>query len=72
MRDINSVIETLGHPSQGCENNNMSDMVFNLTATIDYEKSDQIKNLDVSGISEVTIRNKTRKIKQKVGGEISG
>ena len=45
---------------------------INLAVTTNHEKVSLVKISEASGISTVTIRDRTKEIKQKVGGEISG
>ncbi|MBT8242402.1 MAG: transcription factor TFIIB [Nitrosopumilus sp.] len=50
----------------------MAAAAINLAAVMNEEKITQIKISDASGISAVTIRDRTKEIKQKIGGEING
>jgi len=50
----------------------MAAAAINLAAIMNNEKTTQIKISNVSGISAVTIRNRTKEIKEKIGGEING
>ena len=44
----------------------------NLAAVMNHEKVTQLKISEASGISAVTIRDRTKEIKKKLGGEING
>ncbi|HEY5735976.1 MAG TPA: transcription factor TFIIB [Nitrosopumilus sp.] len=46
--------------------------VINLASLMNKEKVTQLKIAEVSGISAVTIRNRTNEIREKLGGEIDG
>lgn len=50
----------------------MAAAAVNLAAIINHEKVSQVKISEASGISTVTIRDRAKEIKEKVGGEISG
>jgi transcription initiation factor TFIIB len=43
-----------------------------LAALVNIEKVSQLKISKVSGISAVTIRDRTKEIRNKIGGEING
>ena len=45
---------------------------INLASTINKEKTSQIQISKISGISTVTIRDRVKEIKKKIGGEING
>ena len=44
----------------------------NLAAVMNHEKVTQLKISEASGISAVTIRDRTKEIKKELGGEING
>ena len=50
----------------------MAAAAVHLACAISKEKVSQLKISEISGISAVTIRDRTKEIKQKIGGEISG
>lgn len=50
----------------------MTAAAIHLACAINNEKISQLKISEVSGISAVTIRDRTKEIKKKVGGEING
>jgi transcription initiation factor TFIIB len=50
----------------------MAASAINLAATMNNEKVTQLKISEASGISAVTIRDRTKEIKEKIGGEING
>jgi len=50
----------------------MAAAAINLAVAIKDEKVSQVKISEASGISTVTIRDRTKEIKEKIGGEISG
>ncbi|MCA9828021.1 MAG: transcription factor TFIIB [Nitrosopumilus sp.] len=50
----------------------MAAAAVNLAATINHEKTSQVKISEASGISTVTIRDRTKEIREKIGGEIIG
>jgi len=50
----------------------MAAAVINLAALMNHEKVTQMKISKASGISAVTIRDRTKEIKEKIGGEING
>lgn len=50
----------------------MAAAAIHLACAINKEKVSQLKIAAVSGISAVTIRDRTKEIKQKIGGEING
>ena len=50
----------------------MAASAINLAATMNNEKITQLKISKASGISAVTIRDRTKEIKEKIGGEING
>ena len=50
----------------------MAAAVINLAALMNHEKITQLKISEASGISAVTIRDRTKEIKEKIGGEING
>lgn len=50
----------------------MAAAAVNLASVMNHEKITQLKISEVSGISAVTIRDRTKEIKEKIGGEING
>jgi len=50
----------------------MAAAAVNLAAVMNHEKITQLKISEASGISAVTIRDRTKEIKKKLGGEING
>ncbi|QLH02706.1 transcription factor TFIIB [Nitrosopumilus cobalaminigenes] len=50
----------------------MAAAAINLASVINHEKITQLKISKASGISAVTIRDRSKEIKEKVGGEING
>lgn len=50
----------------------MAAAAINLAVAIKDEKVSQVKISEASGISTVTIRDRTKEIKEKIGGEING
>jgi transcription initiation factor TFIIB len=50
----------------------MAAAAINLASVINKEKISQLKISAASGISAVTIRDRTKEIREKVGGEING
>jgi transcription initiation factor TFIIB len=50
----------------------MAAAAVNLATVMNHEKVTQLKISEASGISAVTIRDRTKEIKQKIGGEING
>jgi len=50
----------------------MAAAAVNLASVINVEKVTQLKISEASGISAVTIRDRTKEIKEKIGGEING
>jgi transcription initiation factor TFIIB len=50
----------------------MAAAAVNLASVMNHEKVTQLKISAASGISAVTIRDRTKEIKQKLGGEING
>ncbi|MCV0400843.1 MAG: transcription factor TFIIB [Nitrosopumilus sp.] len=50
----------------------MAAAAINLASVLNNEKVTQLKIANVSGISAVTIRDRTKEIKEKLGGEING
>ena len=50
----------------------MAAAAIHLACSMNKEKVSQLKISAVSGISAVTIRDRTKEIKQKIGGEING
>lgn len=50
----------------------MAAAAVNLAVTINHEKISQAKISKASGISSVTIRDRTKEIKERIGGEING
>lgn len=50
----------------------MAAAAIHLAASINEEKIPQLKIAKASGISAVTIRDRTKEIKEKIGGEING
>lgn len=50
----------------------MAASAINLAAIMNNEKITQLKISEASGISAVTIRDRTKEIKEKIGGEING
>ena len=50
----------------------MAASAINLAAVMNNEKITQLKISEASGISAVTIRDRTKEIKEKMGGEING
>ena len=50
----------------------MAATAIHLASLMNKEKVSQLKISEVSGISAVTIRDRTREIKEKIGGEING
>ena len=50
----------------------MAAAAINLAVAINHVKVSQVKISEASGISSVTIRDRTKEIKEKVGGEING
>ena len=50
----------------------MAASAVNLASVINNEKVTQLKISEASGISAVTIRDRTKEIKEKIGGEIYG
>ena len=50
----------------------MAAAAVNLASVMNHEKITQLKISEASGISAVTIRDRTKEIKEKVGGEING
>lgn len=50
----------------------MAASAINLAAVMNNEKITQLKISEASGISAVTIRDRTKEIKEKIGGEING
>lgn len=50
----------------------MAAAAINLAAMMNNERITQLKISEASGISAVTIRDRTKEIKEKIGGEING
>jgi len=50
----------------------MAAAAINLAVAINHEKASQVKISEASGISSVTIRDRTKEIREKIGGEIDG
>lgn len=50
----------------------MAASAVNLASVMNNEKITQLKISEASGISAVTIRDRTKEIKEKIGGEING
>ena len=50
----------------------MAASAINLASVMNNEKITQLKISEASGISAVTIRDRTKEIKEKIGGEING
>lgn len=50
----------------------MAAAAVNLASVMNHEKVTQLKISEASGISAVTIRDRTKEIKEKIGGEING
>ena len=50
----------------------MAAAAVNLASVMNHEKITQLKISEASGISAVTIRDRTKEIKEKIGGEING
>lgn len=50
----------------------MAASAVNLASVINNEKITQLKISEASGISAVTIRDRTKEIREKIGGEING
>ena len=50
----------------------MAAAAVNLASVMNHEKVTQFKISEASGISAVTIRDRTKEIKEKIGGEING
>ena len=50
----------------------MAAAAINLASVMNNEKTTQLKISEASGISAVTIRERTKEIKKKIGGEING
>ncbi len=50
----------------------MAASAINLASVMNNEKITQLKISEASGISAVTIRDRTKEIKEKIGGEVNG
>jgi len=50
----------------------MAASAINLASVMNNERITQLKISEASGISAVTIRDRTKEIREKIGGEING